>query len=287
MMDFFRKNFSILCCALTVASLVSCNKSAVKTDWEEMNLKGDVKSYWEREYTAYAGESGKAEKDRLVKSIKFTFNKDGYLSEVDWFDSDADTIQKVISEFDNTGRPIIKHRYDEFGRLSSSSYFTYDEKGRLLNTEFRDAYEATIMIEATEYNDENLIETTTQTVPKNGENIVTQRVIRQMTKNGLPKETKVYNEKKELINYRKETYNEQEQLVAFKVYASDEQTEILSAQFEYDNWGNVVKQQANGEEEYKTQTYKYIFDSKKNWTSVANYGDGEVQGLTEREIEYY
>ncbi len=287
MIDFFRKKFSLLFCASVVASLVSCNKSTIKTDWEEMNLKGDVKSYWEREYTAYAGESGKAEKGRLVKSIKFTFNKDGYLSEVDWFDSDVDTIQKVISEFDQTGRPIKKRRYDEFGRLSSCSYFTYDEKGRLLNTEFRDADEATIMIEATEYNDENLIETTTQTVPKNGENIVTQRIIRQMAKNGLPKETKVYNEKKELINYRKESYNEQEQLVAFDVYAPDEQTKILSAQFEYDTWGNVVKQQANGEEEYKTQTYKYIFDSKKNWTSVATYGDGEVQGLTEREIKYY
>ena len=287
MIDFFRKKFSLLFCASVAASLISCNKSTIKTDWEEMNLKGDVKSYWEREYTAYAGESGKAEKGRLVKSIKFTFNKDGYLSEVDWFDSDADTLQKVISEFDQTGRPIKKRRYDEFGRLSSCSYFTYDEKGRLLNTEFRDTDEATIMIEATEYNDENLIETTTQTVPKNGENIVTQRIIRQMAKNGLPKETKVYNEKKELINYRKESYNEQEQLVAFDVYASDEQTKILSAQFEYDTWGNVVKQQANGEEEYKTQTYKYIFDSKKNWTSVATYGDGEVQGLTEREIKYY
>lgn len=286
MIDFFRKNFTVLSCAMAVASLVSCNKSTIKTDWEEMNLKGEVKSYWEREYTAYAGESGKAEKDLLVKSIKFTFNQAGYLSEVDWFDSDADTLQKVVSEFDNTGRPIKKRRYDEFGRLSSCSYFTYDETGRLLTTEYRDADDATIMVESTEYNDENLIETTTQTVPRHGENVVTQRIIRQMSKDGLPKETKVYNEGKELINYRKETY-EGEQLVAFKVYASDEQTEILSAQFEYDNWGNVIKQQAHGEEEYKTQTYKYIFDSKKNWTSVATYGDGEVQGLTERVIEYY
>ena len=285
MIDLFRKNFSILFCALAVASLVSCSKSTVKTDWEEMNLKGDVKSYWEREYTAYAGESGKAEKDRLVKSIKFTFSKNGYLSEVDWFDSDADTIQKVVSEFDETGRPIKKRRYDEFGRLSSCSYFTYDEKDRLLNTEYRDADEATLMVETTEYNDENLIETTTQTVPRHGENVVTQRVIRQMSKDGLPKETRVYNEEKELINYRKETYDSNQQLVAFKVYASDELTEILSVQLEYDQWGNVTKQQAS--EEYKTQTYKYIFDNKKNWTSLATYGDGEVQGLTEREIEYY
>ncbi len=264
--------------------LSACSKKA--NDWSEMNLNGDVRSVWEKQYEALVDESGNVEKGRVLKSVKFTFDRMGRLEEADWFDRDDDTLQKTLSEYGDAGLLSRRIMYDEFGRLKMTSEFSYNADGRIAETNYLDAEGDLVQCERVEYNDENLIETTF-TTNRNGS--LVKRIVRQMNKNGLPNEVKIYNEDRELINFRKDEYDEDRRLVHFVVYAADEQTIVLDARLSYDKGGNVIRQEAEGEdgEAFLPQVSKYEFDSKNNWTTLGSYVGQELKTISERSIEYY
>lgn len=249
-----------------------------------MNLKGKVKSYSEKHY--FAKEGAGINLSKYDEKIEFNFNKDGNLSKVFWFYADGDTAQKVISEYDKNGKLATKSMYDDMGRFSKKSIFVYDEKGRATLTEFWDSANVVIQRQTIEYNDENLIETEVAT---NSQGKLLQRVVRQMSKKGLPSEVRIYDDERKLVNYRKEEYNEKDQLVSFKVLAEDEETVVLSATLQYDAWGNLVERKATDEngEDYLPEKMEYEFDSHKNWVKESVLVGDELHSVMVREIEYY
>lgn len=268
----------------SVFFFLSCTEK--KNDLTDMNLKGDVKSVQEFEYEVAVDEFGKVKKGKLLQSSKKIFNKKGRLEEVDVFDMDGDTVQKMLSVYDDKGMLSKRLVYDDLGRLSFISVFAHDEKGRQTEAMQVDGDDQFLQKEVTEYNDDNMIETSIL-YNKNNEQI--KKEVRQMDKKGLPKEVKIYNEKRELVNFRKEKYNENEQLVAFDVYASDEQTIVLSAVLTYDKGGNLIKQEAIDEtgDSFLPENYKYEFDPKLNWIIAVRYVGVDAKTFLERVIEYY
>lgn len=268
----------------SVFFFLSCTEK--KNDLTDMNLKGDVKSVQEFEYEVAVDEFGKVKKGKLLQSSKKIFNKKGRLEEVDVFDMDGDTVQKMLSVYDDKGKLSKRLVYDDLGRLSFISVFAHDEKGRQTEAMQVDGDDQFLQKEVTEYNDDNMIETSIL-YNKNNEQI--KKEVRQMDKKGLPKEVKIYNEKRELVNFRKEKYNENEQLVAFDVYASDEQTIVLSAVLTYDKGGNLIKQEAIDEtgDSFLPENYKYEFDPKLNWIVAVRYVGVDAKTFLERVIEYY
>ena len=257
-----------------------------KNDLTDMNLRGDVKSVQEFEYDVVVDEFGKVKKGKLLQSTKKVFNKKGRLEELDVFDMDGDTVQKIVSIYDDNGMLSKRLIYDDLGKLSFISVFAHDEKGRQTEAMQVDEEGQFLQKEVTEYNDDNMIETSIL-YNKNNEQI--KKEVRQMDKKGLPKDVKIYNEKREWVNFRKETYNENEQLVSFDVYASDEQTVVLSAALTYDKGGNLIKQEAIDEtgDSFLPENYKYEFDPKLNWIVAVRYVGVDAKTLSERVIEYY
>lgn len=268
---------------LPFLALMGCSQS--KNDRTDMNLKGNVKSVWERTYVADINDDV-ALKGKLMQSIKFVFNKQGRMEEVDWFDMDGDTVKRVCSEYDKNNVLVKRRIYNEFGKADGCSIFKHDEKGRVIETLFLDVDEYLVEREVIEYNDDNLIETS---IIYGSKGEIVKKEVRQLDKKGLPKEIKIYNDKRELVNYRKEVYDESERLSQFTVYAADEQTILLMAALTYDNGGNLIKQEALDEngEAYQPDVYKYKFDKKSNWISNVQYVGDVAQTLTEREIVYY
>ena len=141
---------------LPFLALMGCSQS--KNDRTDMNLKGNVKSVWERTYVADINDDV-ALKGKLMQSIKFVFNKQGRMEEVDWFDMDGDTVKRVCSEYDKNNVLVKRRIYNEFGKADGCSIFKHDEKGRVIETLFLDVDEYLVEREVIEYNDDNLIET--------------------------------------------------------------------------------------------------------------------------------
>ena len=262
----------------------SCSKT--RTDLDEMKLLGPVKSVWEKQYAAYGDDNEKAQKGKLSQSIKFVFNPTGNLTEVVWFDADNDTLQKVLTFYDANRRVNAKKMYTSSGSLDMQASFQYDEKGRNTLTEYNDGEGNFLQKEIVEYNDENHIETT---FLYNDKTQLIKKIVVQKDVNELPKETKIYNEERELVNFRKDEYNEQKQLSHFWVFAADEETIVLDAKLNYDKGGNLISRDVVGEdgEHYLPETYKYEFDQHRNWIRSAIYEGDEINQLKEREIEYY
>lgn len=266
-----------------VLLLLGCSQE--NSDRTDMNLNGKVKSLWERKYVAVDG-NGTAQRGKLISSVKCLFNKQGQITAAYWFNSDMDTLQRVISVFNDQGRLSQKEMYADFGKLDFVSKFKYDEKGRLIETLDVDEEGYAIRREVKQYNDDNLIETT---LAYDKDDKLTSKTIVQMNKEGLPKEIKIYNGERELVNYRQEKYNDQKKLSEFIVYAPDESTVMLHAHLSYDKGGNLVLQEMTGEndEAFEKEDCTYQFDQKNNWIHQGHYVGGQITELTDREIEYY
>lgn len=255
------------------------------SDRTDMNLKGDVKSLWERRYVA-EDVYGVAQKGKLISSVKCLFNKRGQMTATYWFNSDGDTIQRVIHIYDEKGVLTQKQMYGDFAKLDFVSKYKYDEKGRVVEILDLDPEDFMIKNTVKQYNDDNLIETTLEYDKK--ENLV-QKTIVQKNKEDLPKEVKIYNAERELVNYRQEVYNEKKNLTEFIVYAPDEVTVMLHSKFTYDRGGNLTSIEATGEnnEPFEKEENVYQFDKNTNWIYQGHYVDGQIKELTDRVIEYY
>lgn len=268
---------------LPLLLLMGC-KSEV-SDRTDMNLRGDVKSLWERKYVA-EDVYGVAQKGKLISSVKCLFNKDGQMTATYWFNSDGDTIQRVIQIYDEKGQLTQKKMYGDFGELDFVSKFTYDEKNRVVEILDLDPDDFMIKRTVKGYNDDNLIETTLEYDKK--ENLTSKTIV-QKNKEDLPKEVKIYNAERELVNFRREVYNEKKNLTEFTVFAPDETTVMLHAKLSYDRGGNLTSIETVGEnnEAFEKEENVYQFDQKNNWIYQGHYVGGEIKELVNREIEYY
>lgn len=270
---------------LPIFLMVSCSGEK-GNDWEEMNLKGEVKSSWERRYSAYEGDGGKPVKLNLEMSVLSKFDEKGRLLALCSLDANNDTIRKIVSLYNEKGVLERKEVYDGLGELQNYSTFAYDEKRRVVETLYYDVHGELLQKDKSIYNDDNLIETMTE-LDAYGK--LLKKIEIQKTKDGFPSWVKVYNEEMALVNNRKEEYDKEGNLVHFIVYSSDETIKFLEVNMSYDKGGNLVKYTGidENEVEFLPQTYKYVFDEKTNWISSVELVDGEVKFLTEREFSYY
>ena len=266
---------------LSFFALFSCNKE--RNDWDKLHLSGDVKCLTESVYSANTQTSA-VEKGALLKTEKYMFDKDGRIVQQITME-DSDTTEKTQFIYDKqllSGKVICDGSDQEIMRIS----YSYDENGRPSEVGVRKFGEL-VYIEKTEYNDENKIETMTCF---DGKGEYQKKEERKIGKNGLPKEVEIFDEKRELVNCRKEEYDPSGNLIDFTVYAADEQTPVLEVRRKYDQLGNLLIQEAvdlQGQEAFETEEYRYTFDKKKNWEKSVRYVGGKAKEFTERVIEYY
>jgi len=113
----------------------SCKeKQTIKTDAQNLNLKGNVKSVSTISYYAIdvdgnisTGERGRKnswEKDKLT-----LFNVNGNVTEIQFFDSYDKPTGKREVNYDEVGRAVVEISYDASGEIDFRRTFTLDVKG--------------------------------------------------------------------------------------------------------------------------------------------------------------
>lgn len=266
---------------LLLLVLVGCNKD--RNDWAKLHLNDDVQEVSEYTYKADV-QTSEAKKGALQKVEKTCFDKDGRISTLVLMD-DSDTISTTCFFYSSEGKLTEKVMTDAVGQ-TVRFLFQYDAKGRQVEARVEKEGEV-VHLEKTEYNDDNNIETT---ISYDGKGTYLKKEERKMSKTGFPKEIKIFDEKRELVNFRREEYDQRGNLTDFTVYAADESTPVLQVRRTYDLLGNMLKQEAvdlQSQEAFEPQEYKYILDKKKNWERGVLYVGNEAQVFMEREIIYY
>ena len=181
---------------------------------------------------------------------------------------------------------VERKTFNDFDSAVVITKVEYDEKGRPINTLHQDGEGYLTSREVIEYNDENLIET--QSV-YNKDNILIRKKQQYLDRRGLPKETKIFNEKNEVVNHRKEIFGDNRLLEQFTVLSSGGD-EVMLVKLSYDPAGNVVSQEAldiAAMEPYLPVTYQYEFDEKGNWIRRIQFLGDEPLYVVQREIEYF
>lgn len=267
--------------------LISCGN--VDNDWKEMGLYGKVKSVSEQQFKAFetGGKilSGEGFRDTDYDK-KIEFNKDGWYSKISQFTIFGELLDYTVFKYDKENLMVERKTFNDMDSLVVIMKVEYDEKGRPVNTLHQDGEGYLTSREVIEYNDENLIET--QSV-YNKDNVLIRKKQQYLDRRGLPKETKIFNEKNEVVNHRKETFGDNRLLDQFTVLSSNGE-EVMLVKLSYDPAGNVVSQEAldmAAMEPYLPVTYQYEFDEKGNWIRRIQFLGDEPLYVVQREIEYF
>ncbi len=121
------KSLSIVVLALlTIASCsVSQNKERKKTDLDEMDLKGKVKSVKESEYKA-VNKFGEIEKGEVQREPVYLFNTEGNITELAEYNSDGSLDKKWIYKYDDKGNKVERAWYESDGSLNQKYTYEYE-----------------------------------------------------------------------------------------------------------------------------------------------------------------
>ncbi len=259
-------------------------KSSKKNDWDELKLKGKVKSV----IVTYSKEKlGKIVQKNKMSKFLFDANGNKIEEYLYYMDSENDLEYKYIYKYDATkmveknkynsrgdleytckydtnGRKIAENTYNSAGHISHKKTYKYDANGnkiemQIYNSEGKVSYKYTYKYDAKNNNiEEN---------EYNNEAYRGCKKIRKYDVNGNNIEEKWYNLEGTLTHKECTTY--------------DTNGNVLSGSMcSFNPDGSV-----NGGEEH---TFKFEYDKKGNWikvvTSVNSLGEREC---TERTIEYF
>lgn len=272
---------------LPLAFLMSCGN--VDNDWKEMGLYGKVKSVTEQQFKAVKTDGGilSGEGFRDVDyDKKIEFNNDGFYSKIIQYTVFGELLDYTEFKYGSNDHLEERKTFNDLDSLVVFSKFEYDQKHRLVVTTNMDGEGYFSSREEIEYNDENLIETQKL---YNKDNLLIRTKQQYLDRRGLPKETKIFNDKNEVVNHRKETFGDNRLLEQFTVLSSSGE-EVMLVKLSYDPAGNVLSQEAldiAAMEPYLPVTYQYEFDEKGNWIRRIQFLGDEPLYVVQREIEYF
>lgn len=144
---------SLLLPILMLAMIWACQKPPqgnIKSDLDLRNLKGNVKTITEINYTI----SGKYQTTIL-------FNEDGFITEQTTYNPDGSLIRKWINEYDDQNRQLSRHCYVRNDSLSYILHYRYNSHGKLASTHVLAPDNRLITQYATQYDEkQNVIKET-------------------------------------------------------------------------------------------------------------------------------
>ena len=308
----------LILASLCLYGCSSSNKDLVKrkSDREALNLKGEVKSYYEQRYEAREV-NGISYKDKLTylsldhRNVSTPTNN-GLLK------AEAYAIWARKHEFDVNGNLIEKMDFDENNNVYRKLTSHYTSNNEISEEIFFDKNVGSELKTKNIYNDRNKIKESIK-LYSNGE-IYEKTVYQYDSKNNLKgwinenpdlkikcrieydANSKERTEYKELfsiggdnannVNTRTDTYDSDGNMIRTVFYFEADGNIIKSdTKSKYDKYGNKIESVSkvlyNGIEKTNLLQYYYDFDIKGNWVFMYYYFNDKLVDITERTYEYY
>lgn len=294
---------SLLLAMLMLAILCSCQKTPErkpKSDLEVLNLRGNVKTVTEINYTI----NGK------YKTILF-FSEEGFITEQASYNPDGSLIRKWINEYDDQNRQLSRHCYVLEDSLSYILRYRYNDHGKLASTHLHSTdgtlitrytthydgrqnviKEASLAEDATfkhmvlhKYDDQNKIveEIYIDSLRNN-----TYKQIYEYNRESLISEISLKSPQDSLIKKTRYTYLADKKLD--KAYNYNTRGELISVKsYTYDQLSNVVEVMEIFSEDktHRNQTFQYSYDHQGNWTFLSESINHDPGNILTRDIAYY
>ncbi|HET6560194.1 MAG TPA: hypothetical protein VFG54_22895 [Prolixibacteraceae bacterium] len=294
---------SLLLPILILAMLWACQnpqKGNIKSDLELRNLRGNVKTITEINYTV----SGKYQTTIL-------FNENGFITEQATYNPDGSLIRKWVNEYDDQNRQLSRHCYVLDDSLSYILHYLYNGHGKLAFTHLHAPDGTLITKYATQYDDrQNVIKETALAEDAtfkylvlhtyDNQNKVAEEIYIDSVRNNTYKQIYGYNSESlineislkspddSLIKKTKYTYMADKKLdKAFNYNARGELISVKS--YTYDKLSNVVEimELFSKDKTHSIHTFQYSYDHQGNWTFLSESVNHEPGKILTRDIGYY
>ncbi|MDR1897628.1 MAG: hypothetical protein LBR10_12645 [Prevotellaceae bacterium] len=279
--------------------LVSCSdKVKVKTDYEKLNLKGNIKNITEIYFlpemsgdTIRRGERTTNETsffqldgdDEIFISYetKVYFNHDGNITECTMTDSTSGFYFREVLEYQD------KLLQSKQGLLSNNFFykeiFKYDKKNRETERIFYDSEKHPFESVIREYPDKNTI---IELVYTDNEGSNFEKEIR--LKDGLPVSSTVRTDSLHVIEKWTGEYDDNGRMIVSKFY-NDQNELIQYTKCTYDEFGNEFDffVYTGVGELVAAHKHRYKYDELNNWTQQVSIINNYPEVIMERNIIYY
>jgi hypothetical protein len=270
--------------------------TAVKTDYEKLRLKANVKNIVETYYeTVISDDSIKKGKQTIYLpsflesseentfnsfETELWFNRNGNITECTMRDSIMYIYFKEIFEYKNI---LLENKIGYISdELSYRQVFEYDSKNRERRRDFYDSENQLFETVSVNYIDKNSV---TETVASDyGKAVFEKRIT---LENGLPVSSVSIIKAKEFEKWTGK-YDSAGHIILSKLY-DENSNPVQYSVYEYDEFGNETLYASYSADEELIEEYKYMYkyDKFNNWTQRATIVDNIPEIITVRKIDYY
>jgi hypothetical protein len=267
----------------------SSNKTVMMNDWQEMNLKGKVRSLTEIQYriVKISGQSQKKYKGKQT----LEFNENGRLSQKIDFDDDSRNSQvydRKLYIYNGEERLIEIGGYGADSTLRMNCLFKYDNNGKVIEEDISGP-------------DKHLDARYTFLYDKNGKKIEMNRFNMKTGGNHDLKERYAYDLLGNLTEKKTEhasgnfgsrykyTYDSTDRIVeknGFDFY-SDGHNYEYKINYRYDSQGNLISETEKSKGISGTTKTLISLDRQNNWIERTTTDTDKTVFITERKIEYF
>ncbi len=230
-----------------------------KNDLQSEGFKGKVKSVRTIKYNATEKFGEIQTKNVNWKGgQKIVYNQQGNEIEMYLYDFEGNMSRKYDYEYDDTGNKTAKFEYSSDEQLLNKRTYKYDDRGNQIEESWSDS-------------SGNLVGKYTYKYDDKGNKI----------------EECSYESDGSLMEKTIHKYDDRDNVTKISVYDSygdlDETITI-----EYNDQGYFTEVIVyDSDRDFQKKTFRYEYDTYRNWTKRVEYSDGKADSIIEREIVYY
>ena len=275
--------FNSMLMAVLFLSAAGCAGNTKKTDRQNDNLKGDVKSVIQTDYEA-VGKFGKTEKGMEQSKIRTVYDLEGNATEIE-VSMYGEPVYSIIFEKDDDGRRIGGRKFGSDRLLEQIFSINYDDSGNPVEQAFFDP-DGTMASKTLLKYDKNGYVVEQSDYDRNGELEYMQIYVNDSKGNRV--EQKQYNPDGTLDQRHVFVYDKNGNLAEVKSYDSDGELFDFYT-FSTDKNGNRSGMSFQLDGEVYSYRYEYELDENGNYIRSVEY-DKESnlpETVTERAIEYF
>lgn len=265
---------------LLMAVTACNNKMERETDWDNYNLKGEVKALKQTEYgVKFIGDSiAKGAKSHWNwTNFSMDFNRQGMLTEQVMYDKDGEVLSRTECHVDERGLVTEESEFGGNGELISVKQLTYNKRDFLIETVTYYALDSLQEHHVYNYNDKRKLEAVDCYGP---DGKLESRQLYSYNEAGEMSELRIIDEAagQETIYYK--SYTPEGLLTEVKMCLQGQ-----CANFIYNSHGDVEREvYFDGSE---GDSFQYLYDDEGNWIQRTTFANDKPQYIVERQIEYY
>lgn len=254
----------------------------------EMGLKGNVHTYKITSYKAidsFGIIKRSSSPDHWRGDVVSVFDRDGYKSEVNYYDKEHKLYQKVMYKYNANRKRTSRDVYDSEGKILQKNIYVYDQKGHKKSYKGYNAKGE--VVELFMYKNDDKGRELEEYCTKTNYSV-------------CGKYTHSYDEQGRVVqlcrytktvgdadNCEKYTYDKQGLITQTEFYEKNSLVHKLI--FEYDKSRNEISERMydNNGDFVQEKEFVYKYDSKGNWVERVEYIDGFPRTVAVRDIKYY